>query len=117
MCPPHCARIPNSHLQISDQVRATFDYPQSPEAYSYGITVAMYTTAFVCALGGGAFLLSSLCVRRDRQRVEQARVGVTGAIQREDPDGDHGSLHHSRSYDVRAEDDIKRLLDDCDTNG
>ena len=100
--------------QISDQVRETFPYPTSPEAYSYGISVAMYTTAFVCVLGGGAFLLASLFVWRDRQRVEQGRVATATTVQEEDADADDESLHDSL-YNERAGDD-KRLLDDCDTS-
>ena len=100
------------YSQISDQVRETFPYPASPEAYSYGISVAMYTTAFVCVLGGGAFLLASLFVQRDRQRVEQGRVATRSTVQQED--ADHESLHDSL-YNEGAGDD-KRLLDDCDTS-
>ena len=98
----------HSHLKISDQVRATFLYEDSPEAYSYGISVAMYTTAFVCAIGGGAFLLASLFVARDRHRVEQARVPVASTVQHDDSDEDQESLHDPPSYDVRGDD--KRLL-------
>ena len=79
----------------------------------------MYTTAFVCAIGGGAFLLASLFVKRDRLRVERARVPQPHSIQQGDKD-DEGTDQEQESMqdpfnDIRKDGATKVLLGDSDS--
>ena len=37
------------------------------------MTTGLYTTAFVCVLGGGAFLMATLTVVKDRRLVEKTK--------------------------------------------
>ena len=80
----------------------------------------MYTTAFVCAIGGGAFLLASLFVRRDRQRVERAKVPQTTSIQQGDHDDKRMNSEHESmqdpSHDVQGDIATKGLLDGGDSD-
>lgn len=59
---------------------------------------ALFITLFVCALGGGAFLISTLTVEADRKAVEHYTLGRNAKIQDDD-----GSLSSSDEFDEHKE--------------
>ena len=64
-------------LQISDEVKATYGPSgQTPAAQADGLTSALYITAFVCVVGGGAFLFATLFVEMDRSKVDKAKSSI-----------------------------------------
>jgi hypothetical protein len=56
-------------VQVSDSVIGAASDDSAPAAQAYGLTNALYITAFVCVVGGGAFLYASWFVEMDRGRV------------------------------------------------
>jgi MFS family permease len=54
---------------VSDSVIGAASDDSAPAAQAYGLTNALYITAFVCVVGGGAFLYASWFVEMDRGRV------------------------------------------------
>ncbi len=58
--------------QISDEIRHNL-WPNSVPAYAQMMSLqyALYTTAFVSVLGGGAFLAAALYIQNDKARVSK----------------------------------------------
>jgi MFS family permease len=61
---------------ISDAVKNSFRHEDDVAEYS-SMQIALYMTCFVCAIGGGFFLLTALFIERDRSRTEKLTQGIS----------------------------------------
>ena len=61
-------------VEISDAVKSSYGRDDDVTEY-ISMQTALYMTCFVCAIGGGFFLLTALFIEQDRQRTDKITQG------------------------------------------